>query len=81
MNGRRMAAKAAKLRLNAPVPTWGQLIQFAYEDPPPQTLKLLSPHYSALTALTAQSSAAWSPHLRCCEQKHADIYVKENVDI
>lgn len=66
---KKMAEQSANVHvcITTPVATWARLTQDACEDPPPQISLLLSPHCSALSALTAQSSAAWSPHLHCCE--------------
>lgn len=79
--GKKMPAQSAKLHfcLTAPVVTWGQLIQVAYEDLPPRISKLLSPHYSALTALIAQSSAAWSPHLHCCKCTNIETIMNQKI--
>lgn len=59
------------LYLNAPVATWGPLSQVSCEDLPPPASLRHSPACSALSSLTAPSSAASTPHSNYWE--HTDM--------
>lgn len=61
------------LCLNAPVATWGQLSRVSCEDLPPPASLRHSPVSSALSAPTARTSAASTPHWNYCEHRYAEI--------
>lgn len=59
------------LEFNTPAVTWGQLSRASCEDLLPPTSLRHFLVYSVLSALTAPSSAASTPHSNCCEQTNS----------